>query len=246
MQPLSDWRPESESAPRRGVHDVAWEATDDGRRAREAGRAFVQGALAGDEAALAALVRRLTPVVQARAARALLRAGRGAGPRLRQELKDLVQEVFLALFEGQGRILRSWDPERGLSLENFVGLVTERQVLSILRSGKRDPWRLDPTLDSELDSVSPEASPEAAAASKQALEQLLDRLRGCLSPLGWRLFELLYLRETSVEEVERETGLSSAAVYAWRSRLRRLVRGLVDAPESGNRGSGRIPRAGES
>lgn len=226
---------------------MALGSTDE--RARPVGRAFVQDALAGDEAALGALVRRLTPVVQARVARVLLRAGRGAGPRLRQELKDLVQEVFLALFEGQGRILLSWDPERGLSLENFVGLVTERQVLSILRSGKRDPWRLDPTLDSELDGVSPEASPEAAAVSKQALEMLLERLRGCLSPLGWRMFELLYLHEVSVEDVERETGLSSAAVYAWRSRLRRLVRGLADAkpehPMSERPAAGRTPRTEE-
>lgn len=209
-------------------------ADDDiGARRAPAGaadRAFLKRALAGDHAAVARLVERLTPVVHARAARALLRAGRGAGPRLRQELKDLVQEVFLALFEGGGRILQSWAPERGLSLENFVGLVTERQVLSILRSGKRDPWREDPTLASELESVSPEAGPETVVASKQALERLLERLRGCLSPLGWRLFELLYLQERSVSEVEQATGLKSAAVYAWRSRLRRLARGLVETP----------------
>lgn len=209
-------------------------------------RAFLKRALAGDHAAVARLVERLTPVVHARAARALLRAGRGAGPRLRQELKDLVQEVFLALFEAGGRILESWAPERGLSLENFVGLVTERQVISILRSGKRDPWREDPTLASELDGASPDVGPEAAAASKQTLERLLERLRACLSPLGWQLFELLYLQERSVSEVEHSTGLSSAAVYAWRSRLRRLARRLVDGPMSESDGALRIPPESEA
>ncbi len=205
----------------------------------------VQRALAGEEAALARLVDRLTPVVQARVARALLRAGRGAGPRLRQELQDFVQEIFLALFERDGRILRAWDPARGLSLENFVGLVAERQVISLLRSGRRDPWREDPTLDSELERASPEVGPESAALSKQALERLLERLRESLSPLGWRLFELLYLHERSVDEVERLTGLTSAAIYAWRTRLRRLARSLSGERVSETGRPARIPPAGE-
>ncbi len=229
---------------------VAWDSSDDGARARQAREreqqaADLRRALAGDEAALTSLVARLTPVVQARAARALLRAGRGAGPRLRQELKDLVQEIFLALFERDGRILRTWEPERGLSLLNFVGLVAERQVISILRSGRRDPWRADPTLDARLDGVSNEASPEAAAVSRQALERLLERLRATLSPLGWHLFELLYLHERSVDDVERDTGLSSAAVYAWRSRLRRLARSLADEPVSDGTPTSRISPSGE-
>ena len=60
---------------------------------------LLEQALAGSQAALSRLVERLTPVIQARAARCLLRTGRGAGPRLRQELMDLVQQVFLALFD---------------------------------------------------------------------------------------------------------------------------------------------------
>lgn len=228
--------------------EVAWEADDGGARARRAAadRVLVERALGGDEAALTRLVERLTPVVQARVARALLRAGRGAGPRLRQELKDLVQEVFLALIERGGRILASWEPARGLSLENFVGLVAERQVLSLLRSGKRDPWREDPTLDSELDGASPDVSPEGAALAKQALEQLLDKLRACLSPQGWQLFDLLYLHERSVDEVEQATGLSSAAVYAWRSRLRRLARSLVEPSLSESAVQPRTPPTGEA
>ena len=186
---------------------------------------------------MARLVDRLTPVIQARAARCLLRTGRGAGPRLRQELMDLVQQVFLTLFDERGRVLASWDPARGLSLDNFVGLVAERQVLSILRSGKRDPWREDPTLVEDLDGPSEEPDPEEAAASREELELLLARLREALSPLGWQLFDLLYLQERSVSEVEAATGLSADAVYAWRSRLRKLARSLL-----GDRMSESAPR----
>jgi RNA polymerase sigma-70 factor, ECF subfamily len=205
---------------------------------------LVEHALSGAEPALSRLVERLTPVIQSRVARCLLRGGGGGSPRLRQELKDLVQQVFVALFDDGGRILASWDATRGLSLENFVGLVAERQVLSILRSGRRNPWREDPTLIEELDAVSEEPGPEEAALSRDALERLLSRLREALSPMGWQLFDLLYLQERSVDEVERMTGLSADAVYAWRSRLRRLARSVLSEPMSEETASPRIPRRG--
>src|SRR6185295_14407505 len=87
-------------------------------------------ALAGEELALNRLVAVLTPVVQARVARTLLaRRGQPSGGRnLRQEVEDLTQEIWVALFASDARVLRSWRAERGLSLENFVGLVSERHA----------------------------------------------------------------------------------------------------------------------
>ena len=196
------------------------------RAASAADRDLVARSLAGESPAVSLLVDRLTPVVQARVARRLLAHGRGRERNVRQEVEDLVQEVFLQLFADNGRVLREWRPERGLSLENFVGLVAERQTISILRTGKRNPWKEDPTLSEELDRASPEASPEEAVASREGLRKVLDQLRESLSPLGWQLFDLIYLRELSVVEVEGQTGLSREAIYAWRSRLRRLARRL--------------------
>jgi RNA polymerase sigma-70 factor (ECF subfamily) len=191
---------------------------------------LVRRALSGDPAALRGLVALLTPVIQGRVARTLLaRRYRLAGGRdVRQEVEDLSQDVFLALFSREGRVLRTWQAERGLSLENFVGLIAERQVLSFLRSGRRNPWKEDPLFASdELEPEAPESGPEAAAASREHLSLLLDRLREELSPLGWRLFELLFVREMSQAEVEAASGLSADAVYAWRSRLRRLAQTLL-------------------
>ncbi len=198
---------------------------------REGGKATrreVERALAGDKAALTLLVDVLTPVIQARVARGLLlwRQGLSAGRDVRQEVEDITQEVFLALFADSGRVLRSWDPERGLSLANFAGLVAERQTVSILRSGKRSPWKEDPTLTEELDEPAAVPGPEEVAASRETLQRLLHRLTEELSPLGRRLFELLFLRELPVREVIDRTSMSSDAIYAWRSRLRRLARRL--------------------
>lgn len=190
----------------------------------------VRGALAGDEPALTRLVQALTPVIQSRVARGLLlrRTGTAAGRDIRQEVEDFAQEIFLVLFADGGKVLRSWQPERGLSLPNFVGLVAERQTASILRSGRRSPWKEDPTLPEEFDQAAPESGPEEVTASREQLQLLLDRLTEELSPQGRHLFDLLFLRELPCEEVTRQTGMSPDAVYAWRSRLRRLACRLLD------------------
>lgn len=182
-------------------------------------------ALAGDEKVLKRLIDVLTPVIQARVARGLLlRRQAAAGRPVRQEVQDLTQEVFLALLENDGRVLRSWDPERGLSLPNFVGLVAERQLATILRSGKKNPWKEDPTLDANLDREWPEQGPEKVTASREELRLLFRRLAEELSPLGRHLFELIFVRELAVDDVVARTRLSADAVYAWRSRLRRLAK----------------------
>lgn len=199
---------------------------------------LVQKALAGEERALTQLVAVLTPVIQARAARALLsrRALLAAGRSVRQEVEDSSQEIFLLLFAQEGRVLKSWQAERGLSLENFVGLVTERQVVSYLRSGRRNPWREEAFEAEDLGAAAPEPGPEEITASREELRRLLDRLREAVSPLGWRLFELLFIRELPLAEVVARSGLSADAVYAWRSRLRRLGQKLSEG-----RTEGRIP-----
>jgi RNA polymerase sigma factor (sigma-70 family) len=190
---------------------------------------LVERALAGEPDALERLVAILTPVVQARVARTLLlrRRGAAAGRDVRQEVEDLSQDVFLLLFAEGGKVLRSWQPERGLSLANFVGLVAERRTASVLRSGRRSPWQEDPTLPADLDRAAPESGPEEIAASREQLRILQCRLTEELSPLGRHLFDLLFLRELEPADVAAQTGLSLAAVYQWRSRLRVLARRLL-------------------
>ena len=187
---------------------------------------LVQGALAGDQVALTRLVDVLTPVIQARVARTLLarRSRTAAGRNVRQEVEDLTQETFLALFSKGAHVLRSWRPERGLSLENFVGLVTQRRVVSILRSRRQNPWQEVPSLMEDLGAVVSDSNLEEVTARREQLYLLLDRLREELSPQGWHLFDLLFIQELSLPEVRAASGLSAVAVYAWRSRLRRLAR----------------------
>ncbi|MBI4511949.1 MAG: sigma-70 family RNA polymerase sigma factor [Deltaproteobacteria bacterium] len=203
----------------------------------EPAQELVHRALAGDAPSVRALVDALSPVIQARVARALRRRAVGAGRRdSQQEVDDMTQEVFLSLFENQGRALRAWDPGRGLSLVNFAGFLAERQVASILRNGRRSPWKEDPTLSEDFDALDYPAvsapGPEREVASREFLSTLLDRLREALTPKGFQLFELLMVDERPVEDVCRITGLQADAVYTWRSRLAKVVRKLTAEIES--------------
>ncbi len=195
------------------------------RHARALETADVDAALAGDERALVRLVDHLTPAIQGRVAGLLLRWSTAAGPKLAQEVEDLVQEVFVALLAGGGKVLKSWQPSRGRSLRSFVALVAERRAISILRrrGGRRSETATPPE---ELDRFAAEGEPETIAAARDLLSELLRRLETELSPLGWRLFRLLFVEQRSVEEICDRESMKADAVYAWRSRLRRAARRL--------------------
>lgn len=195
-------------------------------------KALVDRALDHDAPSLTALVKRLTPVIQARVARRLV--AHSGSTDLRKDVEDYSQDVFLYLFEKEGQALRAWDPERGSSLENFVGLIAERRTVSGLRSGKRNPWREREGLENVDEPVAESASVERHAADVDELDVLLLKLRERVSDQGWDIFELLYIQECSVDDIQRRTGLSRDAIYAWRSRLRKLARELKphDAPTS--------------
>jgi RNA polymerase sigma-70 factor (ECF subfamily) len=211
---------------------------------------LVVDALAGDEGSARRLVALLTPVVRSRAAGALMRRGRRAGRSIDQELADLTQEVLLCLFEQQGRRLLAWSAERG-TLESFVGLVAEREVASIMRNGRRSPWKDEPSPDDEVErQQEPRKSDDDRVASRHLLERLLDRMRERLSPQGLQMFYALYVHEQSIEVVCEEMSMQPDAVYAWRSRLARLARTLAaeiekdSDPLSGSVASARhIPRS---
>ena len=187
---------------------------------------ILAAALTGDRDAINALIDRLAPVVQIRVARALRRRGIPKGRDVRQEMQDLVQDVFARLFARDAKALRDWDPNKGASLQTFVGVIADREVISTLRTAKRSPFTEEPTDPAEQRRVSTAPRPDEHAAARQSLDRLLDSLAAKLSPLGYRVFELLWCEERSVEDVCAELDLSRDAVYAWRSRIRKLAREL--------------------
>jgi RNA polymerase sigma-70 factor (ECF subfamily) len=191
--------------------------------------AGVRAALAGDASAVERMVAAMTPIVQARVARALLRRSGSHGRDIQQEVADLTQEVFASLFSDDAKALRAWDPALGLSLANYVGLLAQRKVASIMRVRQRSPWN-DEVASDRLDgsAPAPEQAPDAQAGSRELLQHLLARLQASLSPRGLELFYRLYVDEQSIEDVCAQTGLTADAVYQWKSRLGKAARTTLE------------------
>lgn len=193
---------------------------------RDGTRETLELSFLGDESAIETLVERLTPVIARRVIRSLVRTGRPATG-CRDLIRDLTQDVFLDIFDNDARILRSWHPERGLSLENFVGLVAERRTLK--RLGRR-LYAADGPEPSWEASARPGASPdpEQETVARSLWLELLCRVEERLTPMGWKMFRLLFVEERSMAEIAGETRLRRDAIYAWRSRLKKLVRAVYE------------------
>lgn len=200
-----------------------------GRFAPDRWESTLARALAGDEGATESLVEAFTPVVQARIARVLLRASASMRRDVRQEVEDMTQDALCALFAQSCRVLREWDPARGLSLLNFVGLVAEREAMHILRSRRRSPWTDVPAPGEDLErSAGSTEGPEGALASRQAAELLWRRVKETLTPRGVELFLLLFVEERPVDEVCARANIQRDALYAWKSRFLKTVRSLAE------------------
>lgn len=191
--------------------------------------ALLGEALAGDRVALRRLVQHLTPTVQAKVARALLAQGRCSHQRnVREEVRDLSQEIFALLFEDDAHILRTFDPARGVSLRGFVGVVAARRAISHLRSSRRNPWTEDPTDCVDLDHLrASRRDADRQVVARELLDKATAKVRGGLSERGEQMFELIVVQDASNDEIKEATGMSTDAVYQWRSRLMKAMRSTL-------------------
>ena len=191
---------------------------------------LIRQALGGDAKSTRVLVDALYPIIARRVAATLWQRTRKRN--VAQEVNDLVQEVFVSLFESHGKALRAWDPGRGMSFERFIGMLAQHQVISILRNGRTSPWRDEPTEARTLDKLGETpVTPESIAGARQDLQLLLDRVRAQLSPRGLELFQRIIVDEEPLASLVATTGMSADAIYQWKSRILRALRGLLaDAP----------------
>jgi RNA polymerase sigma-70 factor (ECF subfamily) len=194
-------------------------------------REDVARAAGGDRAEMRRVLAAVVPAVRVRVTRVLWRyRGLARKRNLEQEAEDLAQEVLVTLFEKDGHVLRSWDPERGLSLVDFASFVADRTAAAVLKSGARTPWRDDPVEPSDLAmTASAGGGPDDLVVTREFGRQVLLALQAELSPLGARIFQRLFVDEIDVEVVCSELAMNRDAVYAWRSRLRRRMQELAEA-----------------
>lgn len=205
--------------------------------------------LEGDDEGEAALVAALMPVVRRRVMQVLARDKGRWGRDLSSEADDLTQDVLLALFARDACALRAWTPERGLSLERFVGLLARRHALSIVRSRRRNPFSAQPTDPSDFDQQAPASErrdAHRASETRQVLERLLATLTQSLCPTGLELLHRLFVQEQSVRDISHHTGLSADCVYQWRCRIRQRARHLQQSDPDGAGSARRAARRRQS
>jgi len=194
------------------------------------GLAEVGRVLAGDAAARRHLVDVLLPIVHVRVARRLPLTGHVGGSVDRLRVEDFTQDVFEHLFRNDGRVLGQWAPERGMSLENYVGMIAEQRVGAALRSRRRNPWTEEPTCVEQIEAAIPAGrGPYQEVAARQLLERVVAKMRSQLTPRGQELFERLILHEQPAAEVAGELEMQLNAVHAWSSRLKRRLRTVMHA-----------------
>ncbi len=183
---------------------------------------------------MTALVSRLRGAIQSEVGFALTHAAARQARDARQELCDLMQDVYVELLARNGRVLRSWDPKRGRSLDSFVRLVARRHVAGVIRSKRRNPFSEPPLPAQTVDRQhSPVPGLEPHADARDRLDQLFARLEQRLDERGLMLFQMLYVEEQTVEEACEATGMTRDAVYAWRSRLKRILATLTEPSSDG-------------
>ncbi|HEX2734036.1 MAG TPA: hypothetical protein VHM70_20650 [Polyangiaceae bacterium] len=157
----------------------------------------------------------LRAIIDRNVARVLRSSGAASRADVTSDVEDVRQELLLELLCSSESPLERWDPKRG-TVQSFVGMLARTRSLELLRKLQRRA-RLRPECCIEV------SVPQPALEARQELSQLYVSMRSKLSATGLCMFERLFLLEEDVAQVSLETGLSHAAVYQWRSRLRHLI-----------------------
>lgn len=186
---------------------------------------LVQLALGGASDARRELAGRLLDTIQREVSFVLRRRAAAQQRDPRQEVRDLVQDVLVSLFERDGHELRRWDPQRGRSLDSFVRLVARRKVARILGQQKGNPWADEP-IDPQVIDADTQGDGELVLLLEQRAElgAVLDVLYEHMNARDLELFDQLFVHERDPSEVAQSLGMTRGAVNAWCYRTRKLAR----------------------
>jgi RNA polymerase sigma factor (sigma-70 family) len=178
--------------------------------------------LRGDRGAARSLLRRLTPVIQARVRGTLRRRTSGLGP------DDVVQEVWVVLMQDDKRLLRRFDPARGTSLEGYVGGIADRVASDAVRrsrAGKRDAARTVGGLPMEVEDEA--ATVDASVLDRDLLRRLFDHLEAALPRKGRLVLRYVFGDGLSTEETADTLGVTQQVVHNWKFRIRQDARAFL-------------------
>lgn len=133
---------------------------------------------------------------------------------------------MVKLLEKNGRVLRNWNPDRGLGLPGYLRRVVFFYVLRLFKS-KHNPWKDSADFDSgAIRNVS--TTEETSKLMDQLwIWECRDMLLRQESPVSRSLYRALLVEQRSGEEVARMHDMTRDAVYQWRARFKRRAERLV-------------------
>jgi RNA polymerase sigma-70 factor (ECF subfamily) len=145
----------------------------------------------------------------------------------RDDLEDLVSDVWLALLRDDMKKLRAYCPEKGFRLASWIALIATNTTIDRLRARQSDDLHVEDM--SSIDIASQSAEPdedmlgqERAQLAQAALEELSPEERNFV----WQCFH----DERAPEEIAREQGVAVNTIYSRkfkiREKLARIVRRL--------------------
>lgn len=186
---------------------------------------IIRRALAGEQRAMRALLDEIGPAIQASVSGTLVRRTTSAArSRARHDVEDLTQEVLYALLANDGKRLRAWDPDKGLTLPRYVRLVARHLVISFLRKRERRVWEDDAVIDEEeLGATDVAASPERLSEYKEMYEAVLNATEADLTAQGRKVLHMLVIDGRPVADVAAELSVTPNAVHVWRTRLAQRI-----------------------
>lgn len=191
---------------------------------------LIEACTDGEAAAWQEFIRRFNRIIAITASRAARRWG-NATP---QTIDDLIQDTYLKLCAGRGRILREFELQHEDAIYGFLKVVTANVVNDYfkgLRADKRGGNRVNDPLDGSEDKRS-NARPAGLTVPDRAL--LMDQVDACLRATApaetmdrdRTIFWLYYRQGMTAKEITGlpSVGLSVKGVESTLHRLIQLVR----------------------
>jgi RNA polymerase sigma factor (sigma-70 family) len=149
----------------------------------------------------------------------------------RDDLDDLVGDVWLTLLRDDMRKLRQYDVARGFRIASFLGLVATNATIDHLRARQAESSPLDEVLE-DYASLRAEVPRDVVEAREEA-----ELARAALARLSCDEREFVvdcFREERSPEELARALGVTTNTVYSRkfkiREKLQKIVRCLDGTP----------------
>ncbi|MBU6280640.1 sigma-70 family RNA polymerase sigma factor [bacterium] len=188
---------------------------------------LLQGCIRGDAGARRRLVDEYSGIVSYGVSVIFQQFGR---PSRKEEIEDMSQEVFLALFDQDARKLRQYQGRNGCSLASWIRVVANRLTIDRLRKEGRtisldDPGNAEATKIRETrpdGTPGPEPQVEEAMRAARVREMIEDL------PSKDRLFvQLFYFQGLPIEEVAQNLSITTNAAYVRKMRLHEKLRRIA-------------------